>query len=322
MSSDAPRLGRTEWLLLLALSVLWGGSFFLAKLAVREVPPLALVLARVAIAALALHAVVLASGRRMPRSAPAWRAFAAMGLLNNAIPFTLIFWGQTRIASGLASVLNATTPLFTLVVAHFLTDDERLGARRVAGVLLGVLGVAVVLGPGPLRGLGGDAPGQLAVLGAAVSYAFAGAFGRRFRRMGIAPLEVECGQVTASAAMLLPAVLALAPPWRVPRPGAVTVAAVLALGLASTALAYVLFFRILAVAGAANVMLVTLLVPVTAILLGAAVLGERLLPRQAAGAAVLAVALAVVDGRGIEAIGRRIASSRTGRPSSPPNYSG
>jgi drug/metabolite transporter (DMT)-like permease len=300
--TNAPRMGRTEWLLLAALSLLWGGSFFLAKVAVREVPPLALVLARVAVAAAALHVVVLASGSRMPSSAAAWRAFAGMGLLNNVVPFTLIFWGQTRIASGLASILNATTPLFTLVVAHFATTDERLTPRRLAGVVVGVAGVATILGPDVLRGAVHGAAGQLAILGAALSYAFAGAFGRRFRRMGVPPLATACGQVTASTAILLPLVALAAPPWRLPAPSPSTWAAIALLGLLCTALAYVLFFRILAAAGAANVMLVTLLVPASAILLGAAFLGERLAPRQLGGMAIIGVALAVIDGRPLAAV--------------------
>jgi drug/metabolite transporter (DMT)-like permease len=299
-------MGRTEWLLLVALAALWGGSFFFAKIAVRDLPPLALVLARVAVAALALHVVVLASGRRMPSSPAAWRAFLGMGLLNNVVPFALIFWGQTRIASGLASILNATTPLFTLVVAHLLLPDERLDRRKVAGVLTGLAGVAVILGPDVLRRATAGLAGQAAVLGAAISYAFAGAFGRRFKRMGLPPLVTACGQVTASTALLVPVVLIAAPPWRIPAPSAATWGAVLALGLACTALAYVIFFRILAVAGAANVMLVTLLVPVSAILLGAAFLGERLAPRHLAGMAVIALALAVIDGRPLAALRARL----------------
>jgi len=305
--APAPRMGRTEWLLLVVLAALWGGSFFFAKIAVRDLPPLALVLARVAVAALALHAVVLASGRRMPSSAAAWRAFLGMGLLNNVVPFALIFWGQTRIASGLASILNATTPLFTLVVAHVLLPDERLDRRKVAGVLTGLAGVAVILGPDVLRRATAGLAGQAAVLGAAISYAFAGAFGRRFKRMGLPPLVTACGQVTASTALLVPVVLVAAPPWGLPAPSAATWGAVLALGLACTALAYVIFFRILAVAGAANVMLVTLLVPVSAILLGAAFLGERLAPRHLAGMAVIALALAVIDGRPLAALRGRLA---------------
>jgi drug/metabolite transporter (DMT)-like permease len=303
-------MSRTEWLLLLALAALWGGSFFLAKVAVRELPPLALVLGRVAVAAAALHLVVLATGRRMPSSLAAWRAFAGMGLLNNVVPFALIFWGQTRIASGLASILNATTPLFTAVVAHMLLPDEKLDRRRVAGVLVGLAGVAVIVGPDGLRRAGSGLAGQVAVLGAALSYAFAGAYGRRFRRMGLPPLVTACGQVTASTALLLPVVLVAYPPGSLASPSATTWGALLVLGLACTALAYVIFFRILAAAGAANVMLVTLLVPVSAILLGATFLGERLAPRQLAGMAVIAAALAIIDGRAVAAITARLRAPR------------
>jgi drug/metabolite transporter (DMT)-like permease len=307
------RMGRVEWALLGILSVLWGGSFFFAKVAVRELPPLTLVLARVAIAAAALHVVVRASGRRLPASGEAWRAFAVMGLLNNLVPFSLIFWGQTRIPSGLASILNATTPLFTIVVAHFATRDEKLTPGRLVGVALGLAGVAVIVGRPALAAPGADLAGQAAVLGAALSYAFAGAWGRRFRRMGIDPLVTACGQVTATTLLMLPLALAADRPWTLAWPSAGTSAAVAALGLVSTALAYVLFFRILAAAGAANIMLVTLLVPLSAVLLGAAALGERLAGRHLAGMAILALALAVIDGRPAAALagaGRRWVAHR------------
>ena len=286
------------WIWLLSLSVLWGGSFFFAKVAIGELRPLTVVFARVALAALALNLVLSLTGRSLFRRGTPWPAFIAMGLLNNMIPFSLIFWGQTQIASGLASILNATTPLFTLVVAHLATRDERMDGAKVAALLTGLAGVALLVGPDLLVGDQSGFMGQLACLGAALSYAFAGVYGRRFQIMGMAPMQAAAGQVTASAMLILPIMLMIDLPWTLPAPPSATVWAALAgLALLSTALAYVLYFQILAAAGAINLLLVTFLIPVTAILLGTAFLGERLAPRQFAGMALIGVGLAVLDGR-------------------------
>jgi drug/metabolite transporter (DMT)-like permease len=283
------------WFWLVSLSVLWGGSFFFAKVALGALGPLTVVFGRVALAALALNLV-----NPLRRDAP-WPSFFAMGALNNAIPFTLIFWGQTHIASGLASILNATTPLFTVVVAHLLTDDEKVTASKVVALLSGVAGVAVLIGPAAFAEPNDSLWGELACLGAALSYAFAGLYGRRFRTMGIAPLDAAAGQVTASSLLILPIMLSIEPPWRHGLPEqttwAVTLAALAALALLSTALAYVLYFRILAAVGATNLLLVTFLIPVTSILLGAVFLQERLEPRHFAGMALIGLGLVVIDGR-------------------------
>lgn len=279
------------WIWLLSLAVLWGGSFFFAKVALGELGAFTVVFVRVSLAAVALSLVV-----PLRRKAP-WRAYFVMGSLNNALPFSLIFWGQTEIASGLASILNATTPLFTLVVAHYLTADERMGRTKVAALLTGLSGVVVLIGPSALVG-GSALWGQAACLAAALSYAFAGVYGRRFRRMGTAPTEAAAGQVTASAVLILPIMLIVDQPWLTPAPPSLAVClALVGLALLSTALAYVLYFRILEAAGATNLLLVTFLIPVTAILLGAAVLSERLEPRHFAGMLLIGVGLALIDGR-------------------------
>jgi drug/metabolite transporter (DMT)-like permease len=290
-------MGALEWGLLIALSILWGGSFFFVGVAVVEMPPFTIVLLRVAIAALALHLVLRALGVAMPWDAKTWLAFFGMGLLNNAIPFSLIVWGQTHIASGLASVLNATTPLFTVLVAHAMTADERLTRARMAGVLVGLAGVTVMIGPSAIADLGRDVLAQLAVLAAALSYALAGVFGRRFKRMGVAPLATAAGQVTASSLLILPVALMVDHPWAMPMPGSAALGAVLGLALLSTALAYYLFFRILAAAGAVNLLLVTFLIPVSAILLGCLVLGEVLTVEELIGMALIGAGLAAIDGR-------------------------
>jgi drug/metabolite transporter (DMT)-like permease len=277
--------------------VLWGTSFFFAKVAVAEVPPFTLVLGRVGLAALALLAIIHAAGERMPRDLGLWGAFLAMGALNNLVRFSLIFWGQTEIASGYASILNATTPLWTVLLAHVLTSDEKLTASRAAGVVAGLIGVAVMIGPEAFAGFGLHVLAQIACLAAAVSYAFAGIFGRRFRAMGVSPLVTAAGQVTASTMLLLPIALLLDRPWTIAVPGAASLASIVALALLCTALAYVIYFRILATAGATNLLLVTFLIPVSAILLGWLALGERLGSRQAAGMVMIAAGLAAIDGR-------------------------
>jgi drug/metabolite transporter (DMT)-like permease len=218
-----------------------------------------------------------------------------MGLLNNAIPMSLILWGQIRIGSGLAAILNASTPLFTVLLAHLFTRDERMTARKVGGVLFGLAGVAVMIGPDALGGLNGGLLPQLAMLGAAISYACAGIFGRRFA--GAPPLVTAAGQVTASSLTLLPLTLIVDRPWLLPPPGARTWAAVAGLALLCTALAYIIYFRILATSGASNLLLVTLLMPVTAVLLGITLLGEHIEPRHAVGMALIAAGLATIDGR-------------------------
>jgi drug/metabolite transporter (DMT)-like permease len=290
-----------DWLSLLGLSVLWGGSFFFVAIAVTEIPPLTLVTLRVGLAALILLVVLRFAGLALPRQPAVWLAFFGMGLLNNVIPFTLIVWAQSQIPSGVASILNATTPISTAVVAHVFTSDEKLTPGRIAGVLLGLAGVAVMLGADVLSGpggifSGGNLPAQGAVLLATISYGFAAVFGRRFRRMGVAPLLTANGQLIASTLMLLPLALLVERSWQLPLRSGPAAGAVLALAALSTALAYVIFFRVMGTAGS-NVNLVTLLVPVSAILLGVIVLGETLSSRHLLGMAAIALGLAAIDGR-------------------------
>jgi drug/metabolite transporter (DMT)-like permease len=300
-------MGAAEWLLLITLSILWGGSFFFNAVALRDLPPLTVVIARVAIAAAVLWLLIALSGQRLAVRPGLWLAFFAMGALNNVIPFTLIVWGQTRIGSGLASILNATTPLFTVILAHWLTRDEPMTPARVIGVVCGLLGVAVMIGTRALEQFGLEVIAQLAVVGAAISYAFAGIFGRRFKQTP--PLITAAGQLSASALMMLPVVMFVDRPWDLTTPGPQTWGAVFGLAVFSSALAYVIYFRILARAGATNLLLVTFLIPVSALLLGISVLGEVLEARQVTGMILIALGLAAIDGRPIAAclaaIGRR-----------------
>lgn len=286
-----------EWTLLLSLATLWGGSFFFNGIAVRELPVFTVVLARVALAALILLTLLRLRHDPLPKAPGIWSAFFTMGLLNNAIPFSLIVWGQQHIASGVASILNASTPLFTVLLAHLLTRDERAAPAKVTGVFIGFAGVAVMIGLDALTDLGTAVLAQLLCLAAALSYAFAGIYGRRFRALGITPMATATGQVIASSLILLPLVLLLDRPWTLSMPSVQAIAALLGAAALSTALAYVIYFRILATAGATNLLLVTFLIPVSAILLGTLFLDEILLPRHLAGMALIGLGLATIDGR-------------------------
>jgi drug/metabolite transporter (DMT)-like permease len=293
-------MAATDWILLLVLGTLWGGSYFFGKVALAQLPPFTVAVGRLGLAALVLQVVVRAAGHEMPGSIRAWRAFAVMGLLNNAIPMSLILWGQTTIGSGLAAILNASTPLFTVFLAHFFTCDERMTGGKVGGMLFGLTGVAVMIGPDAVGGFHRGLLAQLAMVGAAISYACAGIFGRRFA--GTPPLVTAAGQVTASSVTLLPLSLFVDRPWLSPAPGFKTWAALAGLALLCTALAYVIYFRILATSGASNLLLVTLLMPVNAVLLGIAFLGEQVEPRHVAGMALIAAGLVIIDGRILAAV--------------------
>lgn len=296
MPTDTARpMQAPEWLQLGLLSILWGASFFFVELGLRELPPLTLVLVRLGLAAMALLLVARFSRRRLPREGRVWGTLLVMALLNNVLPFSLIGWGQTAIAGGLASILNATTPLWTVLLAHVLTRDEKMRPHKLVGVLIGFAGVVAMIGPAALGGLGVGVLAQLAVLLAAFSYACSSIVGRRFR--GMDPLAIATGQLTLATVLMLPLAGLVETPWRLAMPGPTTWAAMTGLALLSTAFAYILFFRVLGRAGATNVQLVTFLVPVSALALNVALLGERLLPQHLIGMALIGAGLAAIDGR-------------------------
>ena len=260
-----------EWGLLALLSLLWGGSFFFVAVAVKELPPLTLVALRVSLAAALIWASAPLIGVSPPKSMRAVAALAVLGFGNNALPFALIAWGQTHLPSGLASILNAATPLFTVLAAHVLTVEEKLSGLKLFGTIAGMAGVASLLGPDLLWGGAAiNVWAELAVLGAALSYALSAIFARRVRSLGLKPIDVAAGQATAATVFLAPLALAIDRPWTLPMPSEAVVASVLAIAAFSTALAYIVYFRILAGAGATNVLLVTLLVPVTSVISGRA----------------------------------------------------
>jgi drug/metabolite transporter (DMT)-like permease len=290
-------MNRSDWTTLFILAVTWGAAFMFIGVAVREVAPLTYVWLRVTIAAAAMWAWV--AWRREPAGLPRsiWGAVLFLALFNNVVPFILFGWGQTHIASGLASILNATTPIWGVVVAHFFTTDERITPRKLFGVGLGFGGVALMIGPSLLAGLGNNLLAQLACVTAALCYAFAGVYARRFRRMGVSPIAVTTGQLTASALVALPLALIVDQPWTQSLPSLQAIGAIIALGVVSSAFGYVLYFRLIDRAGATNALLVTLLVPPVAILLGALFLGELIGMRDIAGLGLIALGLAAIDGR-------------------------
>lgn len=284
-----------DWAMLVLLGTIWGGSFFFARIAVAEMHPLALVLFRVAIAGAALHVYLAARGISFAIALPHAAGFLLLAVLNNVIPFSLIFAGQTQLGAGLASVLNATTPFWTAILASRLTTDEKLSWNKVTGILFGIAGTAVMIGPDLASGLGGPLWAKLALIGASVSYAFALIVAKRFR--AIPPTVVATAQLTASTAVMIPVVLIFVSLDGLFAASAHVWAAVVALALISTAFAYILYFGLVASAGATNASLTTLIVPVSAILLGVIFLGESLSAIEVAGMALIATGLITIDGR-------------------------
>jgi drug/metabolite transporter (DMT)-like permease len=287
----------TDWLLLVTLSLLWGGSYLFMTIAVASLPTLTIVFGRVSIACVALGSFLLLSGAGLPRGRQAWLAFFGMGALNNVIPMSLIVFATHSIGAGLASILNAMTPLFTIIVAHFVSDDEKITPNKLFGIGLGVVGVTILIGPDALTTLSGSVIAKFACLGAALSYALSNNFGRRFARLGIKPLSIAFGQVTASSAMLLPFSLMIDRPWTLPVPSTAPLLSVLGLGILCTALAYVIFFRVLNRSGALAVALVTLMIPPSAVVLGMLVLGETASLGSLVGMVLIGCGLVAVNRR-------------------------
>ena len=304
---EAPKtMDGQDWSLLILLSVLWGGAYFFAGVAVNELPPLTVVLARVFLAAVALLPLFWHFGHSLPKSFSGWLPFFGMGLLNNVLPFGFIFAGQTQITVGLSSIINAMTPLFTVVVMA-LFQEERLTAYRVVGVLLGVVGVAVLRGfDGPVDG--SQTLGIALCLAGALSYGFAALWGRRFL-VGVPPVKSATCQLICSTVIIAVVVCLIDRPWTLAAPSQATVWSLVALAVFGTALAYIVFFQILIRAGASNVMLVTLLIPVTALLLGNVFLGEHIQSKEIIGAVIIGAGLLFIDGRVINRLtGKRAAA--------------
>jgi drug/metabolite transporter (DMT)-like permease len=297
MKQPAPGLtiSSRDWLWLIVLATVWGGSYFFGKVAVADIGPLTVVLGRVVIAAVVLYVVMRARGVALPRTRAQWQPFFVMGLINSAIPYSLIFWGETRISSGLAAILTAAVPIFTVIVAHFWTTDEHLTPAKAAGIGLGMAGVVVIMSDDLGDIASGSGLAKLAIVGATISYAFSGIYGRRLK--GRAPLELAWGQMVAASVLMLPMVLIVDRPWATADWHLDAVLSVLALAVLSTAIAYMIFFRLLARIGATNTSLVTFLIPVSSLILGAAFLDEPFVAIQLLGMGLIVAGMAVIDGR-------------------------
>lgn len=284
---------RADWIRLIALSLLWGGSFLFFRMLALELPPMTTVLSRVLIGAAALLLFLRARGVAFAVPSAQWGRLVVLALLNNVLPFTLFAWAETRVSGGTASILNAMTPMFTVLVTGLVFRTEALTAARIVGVVCGVAGVVALVGPDALTGA--DLLGQAACLLAAISYGFALPFGRRIT--GLPPQVMATAQLLTATLVMLPLVLAIDQPWTLPSPDRAGWMAVIGLGLFSTGIAYLLFFNLLASAGPTNLSLVTLLVPVSALFLGRVVLDEPISPRALIGMALIAAGLAAIDGR-------------------------
>lgn len=295
-------MGLIEWLLLIVLAAVWGSAFFFGIIALREVGPLTLVASRLVVATVALNLLLIATGQRLTLSRRSWKHVTVMGIIGVLIPFSMIFWAETRINSSLAAVLNATVPMFSVTLAHFL-GYGRLTILRTLGALCGLFGVAVMIGLDVVRE-GGEPLPQLAVLGAASLYAVSAFYGRRLRE--VPPLISSAGMVSVTSLLAVPLAIAVEKPWlrhaldgraHVGWPNMLTIFALFGLGLLCTAFAYALYFHMLARVGPSNALLSTYLIPVSAVLLGVLVLRERLLPQHFAGMALIAFGLVLIDGR-------------------------
>jgi len=290
-------MSRADWSIFATLALMWGCAFLFIELALDGFAPITLVFLRIALAALVMIVVLAVARRPLPRDPRLWGAFAWLGLLNLALPFVLVTWSQTHISAGLASILNATTPLWGVFVAHLMTADEKATPLKIAGAVLGISGVGVMIGGDALAGIGDDLLAQLACLLATLCYALAGVYGRRFAGWGVGALEISAGQLITAALMLAPFALLIDRPWLAPPPSLLAVAALVALALVSTTLAYILYFRLIASAGATNALAITFAIPLVTILLGLAILGEALEVKHLLGMALILAGLLAIDGR-------------------------
>jgi len=284
-----------DWLWLIGLAIIWGASYFFGKVAVEDIGPLTVAFGRVIVATAILYVVIRLRQIPIPRTRDDWIPFFAMGVLNSALPYSLIFWGVTSISSGLAAILTATVPIFTVIVAHFWTIDEKMSTAKAVGIGLGMAGVVVIMG----RDLGaitsGSGLAKIAIVGASISYAFSGIYGRRLR--GKSPLILAWGQMCAATVLMLPLVLFVDHPWSTAEWKMDAVLSVIALATLCTAIAYMIFFRMLATIGATNTSLVTFMIPASSILLGFVFLNEPLVAVQLLGMGLIIAGMAVIDGR-------------------------
>ena len=295
--TTTPKLDSNGWLLIGILAILWGCAFFLIEVGLRSFPPITLVFIRVAFAVPPMLVAMRLMGLCLPSSAPEWGLLTVVGALNCALPFTLFFWGQQYLDSGYASILNATTPLWGVLTAHFLTRDEKATPARIIGVLTGMAGIIVMVGPAAMKGLSNNLLAQIACVISTIFYSLAAIYGRRLSQTTLTPMAVATGQTVTATILMIPIVLLVDQPWTMATPRLDATLAGLTLALLSTALAYTLYFRLIDRAGASNAQLVAFLMPILAVILGIAFLGEHLNEGQIIGAVLIAFGLMIIDGR-------------------------
>lgn len=295
--TSTPKLDGKGWLLIGILAILWGGAFFLIEIGLRSFPPITLVFIRVGFAVPAMWIAMRIMGEKLPSDWVSWRLLTVVGAFNCALPFTLFFWGQQYLDSSYAAILNATTPLWGVVTAHFMTADEKATPARVIGVLFGLAGIIVMVGPSAMLGVSDNLAAQLACLISTIFYSLAAIFGRRLSQTALTPMAVATGQTMTAAMLMVPIMLVVDQPWLLPMPRLDATLAGLTLALISTALAYFLYFRLIDRSGASNAQLVAFLMPILAVILGIAFLGESLSGGQLAGASLIALGLVILDGR-------------------------
>lgn len=295
LAVDLMAMNWKNLLLLLLLAALWGPSFLFIKVAVAEIPPLTLVLGRVAVGALFLLVALRLAGRQLPRDRTLWRHFAVLAVIHNALPWVLLSWGEQSIDSALASILNGTTPLFTIVLAHFLVAGDRLTPAKVIGVLLGFGGLLLLIYPSLAEGLRATTWGLIAVTIAAALYGVAIIYSRRHVR-GLPPLIAPAATLSLATLFMLPLSLWIDRPWTLAAPSAAALAALLALGILGTGLAFIVYYRLLESANATYISMVTYVIPIFGVILGVVVLGERLTWHALAGFALILLGVMVVNG--------------------------
>jgi drug/metabolite transporter (DMT)-like permease len=295
MTAPALRMTTGDWAMLLICSVFWGSAYVFNKISIVEIPPLTFTAARLLIAAALLAAVALTSGVRLPPFGRAWKPFFVMTMLSNVVPFQFVLAGQREVSAGLAAVLGATTPLFLILLAHAFTTDEKITLGKLIGIMIGITGVAVVFGPDVLSGWSDALAAKAILVAAAVIYAVGAIYSKRVT--GHSPLTIATLQMTAGAIIMTPVALVIDQPWTLGPISWPAIGGVVGTAILGSALAAITYFHVLRRAGATNAMLVTLLVPVTPILLGSVLLGEHLVPREVVGAMIIAAALVVIDGR-------------------------
>lgn len=281
--------------LMVLLAAMWGPSFVFIKVAVETIPPLTMVFGRVALAALLLYAVLRWQHGRLPSSWQTWKHLSFVALVHNAIPFFLFAWGEQYVDSALASILNGTIPLFTILLAHFLTQDDHLTGAKVGGMLVGFGGMVVLVLPAFQDGLAGTTWGVMALVLASLLYGVAIVYGRNHLR-GLPPLVAPTGQMIMASLFILPVMLLVDKPWTAAAPSIPSFLAMLALAVLGTALAFIVYYRLIERAGASMISMVAYVIPVFGIIAGVSLLGEQLTGEMIIGCILILVGVMIVNG--------------------------